>query len=89
MEPKWVGPSPFPNLGLPNLVATRQGVILLVNAGQWTADAGKTWHPVNNMPARAYYPKGFSSPTGDPRVRSRRQRRPLRRGGPDDCDGQF
>ena len=62
--PKWVGPSPFPNLGLPSLVATRQGVILLVNAGQWTADAGKTWHPVKNMPARAYYPKGIQLADG-------------------------
>jgi hypothetical protein len=62
--PKWVGPSPFPNLGLPSLVATRQGVILLVNAGHWTADAGKTWHPVKNMPARAYYPKGIQLADG-------------------------
>jgi hypothetical protein len=62
--PKWVGPSPFPNLGLPNLVATRQNVVLLVNAGQWTADAGKTWHPVNNLPARAYYPKGIQHADG-------------------------
>lgn len=57
--PKWVGSSPFPNLGLPNLVATREGVILLVNAGQWTDDEGKTWHPVVNMPERACYPKGI------------------------------
>ncbi|MBN2293376.1 MAG: exo-alpha-sialidase, partial [Pirellulales bacterium] len=26
-KPKWVGPSPFPNLGLPSLVATREGTI--------------------------------------------------------------
>jgi hypothetical protein len=68
-KPKWVGPSPFPNLGLPNLLATRQGPILLVNAGQWTADAGKTWHPVRNYPgtmsgAQAYYPKGLQLPDG-------------------------
>jgi hypothetical protein len=62
--PKWVGPAPFPNLGLPSLVATRQGAILLVNAGQWTANAGKTWHPVKNMPARAYYPKGVQLSDG-------------------------
>ena len=59
-----MGPSPFPNLGLPNLVATHEGVILLVNAGQWTADAGKTWHPINNLPARAYYPKGIQLADG-------------------------
>jgi hypothetical protein len=63
-KPKWAGPSPFPNLGLPNLLATRQGPILLVNAGQWTADTGKTWHPVKNMPARAYYPKGVQLADG-------------------------
>jgi hypothetical protein len=70
--PKWVGPSPFPNIGLPSLVATRQGVILLVNAGQWTANAGKTWHPVLNLPANAgagrgtssYYPKGVQLADG-------------------------
>lgn len=67
--PKWVGPSPFPNLGLPSLVAIRQGVILLINAGQWTANAGKTWHPIKNYPAgmssaRAYYPKGVQLADG-------------------------
>ena len=62
--PKWVGPSPFPNMGLPSLVMTRQGVILLVNAGQGTGDAGKTWHPVKNLPARAYYPKGLQFSDG-------------------------
>ena len=62
--PKWVGPSPFPNMGLPNLVATRQGVMLLVNAGQWTTDAGKTWHPVKNLSAMTYYPKGLQLSDG-------------------------
>jgi hypothetical protein len=70
--PKWAGPAPFPNLGLPNLVATREGVILLVNAGQWTDDAGKTWHPIANLPATAtaargtsaYYPKGIQLADG-------------------------
>ncbi len=63
-KPKWVGPSPFPNLGLPNLLATQEGVILLVNAGQWTDDAGETWHPIINMPERAYYPKGIQLDDG-------------------------
>jgi hypothetical protein len=62
--PKWVGPSPFPNLGLPNLLATRGDVILLINAGQWTADCGKTWHPIENLPAPAYYPKGVQLADG-------------------------
>lgn len=62
--PKWVGPSPFPNLGLPNLLATQEGVILLVNAGQWTDDCGKTWHPIKNLPAPAYYPKAIQLADG-------------------------
>ncbi len=63
-KPKWVGPSPFPNLGLPNLIATQEGVILLVNAGHWTDDAGTTWHPVYNRPALPYYPKGVQLENG-------------------------
>jgi hypothetical protein len=63
-KPKWVGPSPFPNLGLPNLMATREGVVLYVNAGHWTADNGKTWHPVYNLPAPAYYPKAVQLADG-------------------------
>lgn len=39
-------------------------MILLVNTCQRTANAGKTWHPVNNMPARAYYPKGVQLADG-------------------------
>ena len=62
-KPKWVGPSPFPNLGLPNLVATRQGVVLYVNGGHWTADKGKTWHRLN-LPGMAYYPKGVQLADG-------------------------
>lgn len=63
-KPKWVGPSPFPNLGLPNLVATREGVILYVNGGHWTADEGKTWQRVIDLPAPAYYPKGLQLADG-------------------------
>ncbi len=63
-RPKGAGPSPFPNLGLPNLLAMREGAILLVNAGHWTADAGKTWHPVKNIPDRPYYPKAVQLADG-------------------------
>jgi hypothetical protein len=70
--PKWVGPSPFPNIGLPSLVATREGPIVLVNAGQWTDDLGHSWHPIINLPANAgaaryassYYPKGVQLADG-------------------------
>ncbi|MBN2292154.1 MAG: exo-alpha-sialidase [Pirellulales bacterium] len=63
-KPKWVGPSPFPNLGLPSLVATREGPILYVNGNHLTADEGKTWHKVKNLPAPAYYPKGLQLADG-------------------------
>lgn len=63
-KPKWAGPSPFPNLGLPSLVSTREGVILLTNAGQWTADEGKTWQRIANYPQPAYYPKGVQLADG-------------------------
>jgi hypothetical protein len=63
-KPKWAAPAPFPNVGLPNLVATREGAVLLTNANQWTADEGKTWHPVANLPAGAYYPKGIQLADG-------------------------
>jgi len=63
-KPKWAGPSPFPNMGLPNLLATREGVVLLVNARQWTADSGKTWHPLHNLPVPPYYPKGLQLADG-------------------------
>lgn len=68
-KPKWAAPSPFPNLGLPNLLATRQGPIVLINAGKWTNDAGKNWHSIKNYPAgiastRAYYPKAVQLADG-------------------------
>ncbi|MCX7428380.1 MAG: sialidase family protein [Planctomycetia bacterium] len=61
--PKWVGPTPFPNTGLPNLVATREGVVLHVNVGHWTADAGKTWRRLD-LPGTGYYPKGVQLDDG-------------------------
>jgi hypothetical protein len=62
--PKWVGPAPFGNTGLPNLVATREGVILHVKVSSWTADAGKTWHRLLNLPDMGYYPKGVQLADG-------------------------
>lgn len=63
-KPKWVGPSPFPNYGLPNLVAAREGVILYINGAHWTADEGKTWQPIKNLPWPAYYSKGLQLADG-------------------------
>jgi hypothetical protein len=61
--PKWVGPSPFPHVGLPNILATHEGVVLQSNVGHWTADAGKTWHSLK-LPASAYYPKAVQLADG-------------------------
>lgn len=63
-RPKWVEPSPFPNLGLPNLLQSPDGVVVLINAGQWTDDAGKSWHPIDNYPQPGYYPKGVQLASG-------------------------
>jgi hypothetical protein len=54
--PKWAKPTPFGNTGLPNLLATREGVILHAKTGHWTADQGESWHSLH-LPDVGYYPK--------------------------------
>lgn len=61
--PDSVGPAPFPNTGLPNLLLTREGVIVHVPAGHWTADEGKNWHRFD-LPPRPYYAKGLQLADG-------------------------
>ena len=43
-----IGPSVFPHSGHPDLLATREGVILhIATSGiHWTDDAGNSWHPL-------------------------------------------
>ncbi len=63
--PKWAEPTPFGNTGLPNLLATREGVVLHTKVGHWTADQGKSWHSLH-LPDMGYYPKAVQ--LGDGRI---------------------
>jgi hypothetical protein len=56
-QPGPVGPTPFAHSGHPELLATREGVILHVAPPgiHWTADRGATWQPLD-CPGTGYYP---------------------------------
>ena len=87
--PKWVGPSPFPNLGLPSLVATRQGVILLCQRRPMDGRRGKDVASGQEHARQGLLSQGHSAcRRAYPRVRPRRQRRSLWRGGSVDYNGQ-
>ena len=65
------GPAPFEHSGHPELLVTREGVVLhLATTGaHWTADAGATWHPLpfdgQKGPYRTrYYPRGVQAADG-------------------------
>jgi hypothetical protein len=64
-KPKSVGPAPFPHSGLPDLLVTREGVVLHVTEPgiHWTADAGQNWHNLG-LPRMAYYPKSLQLADG-------------------------
>ncbi|MBS0664307.1 MAG: exo-alpha-sialidase [Verrucomicrobia bacterium] len=63
--PGWVAPAPFPHSGHPELLATREGVVLhLATTGiHWTADAGQSWHALD-LPGTAYYPRSVQLADG-------------------------
>ncbi len=63
--PDWVAPAPFPHSGHPELLATREGVVLhLATTGiYWTADAGRTWRALD-LPGTAYYPRSVQLADG-------------------------
>jgi hypothetical protein len=61
--PKWVKPTPWGNTGLPNLLLTREGVILHAKLACWTADLGESWHPLK-LPPMQYYPKAVQLADG-------------------------
>lgn len=63
--PTGIGPAPFPHSGHPELLATRQGVVLhLATTGvRWTTDAGETWHKLN-VPNTRYYPRAVQTHDG-------------------------
>jgi hypothetical protein len=56
-QPGPVGPTPFPHSGHPELLLTREGVILHVapSGVHWTADRGATWTALA-CPGSGYYP---------------------------------
>jgi hypothetical protein len=59
------GPAPFPHSGHPELLATKEGVILhLATTGvYWTADEGATWRQLP-IPGTAYYPHAVQTSDG-------------------------
>jgi hypothetical protein len=58
-------PAPFPHSGHPELLATREGVVLHVATTglDWTADAGKAWYRLG-LPGSAYYPRSLQTSDG-------------------------
>src|SRR4051812_26731357 len=63
-------PSPLPHSGHPELLATREGVVLYVatTGVQWTADAGESWHalvaPGFGDYRSRYYPRSLQAADG-------------------------
>lgn len=59
------GPAPFPHSGHPELLATREGIVLhLATTGvYWTADAGATWRQLP-VPGTSYYPHAVQTRDG-------------------------
>ena len=56
----------IPHSGHPDLLATREGVVLhLATDGiAWTADEGKTWAYLEDRPRTGYYPRSVQLPDG-------------------------
>jgi hypothetical protein len=63
--PEQFAPAPFPHSGHPELLATREGVVLHVATSgvHWTRDAGRSWHPLNVGPT-CYYPRSIQASDG-------------------------
>ena len=56
------GPAVFPHSGHPELLATKEGVVLhIATTGvHWTANAGQSWHRLN-VPPSHYYPSSVQT----------------------------
>jgi hypothetical protein len=64
-------PAPFEHSGHPELLVTREGVILHIatTGTHWTDDAGTTWHPLPGKDLKAtyksyYYPRSVQTKDG-------------------------
>jgi len=64
-EPGPLQPAPFPHSGQPELLATREGIILHVasNGIWWTADRGATWTKLD-VAGSDYYPSAVQLADG-------------------------
>ena len=64
-KPGPIRPVPFPHSGHPELLATREGVVLhLASTGiSWTADGGEHWHDAD-VGGTGYYPRAVQLPDG-------------------------
>ena len=62
---KKFGPAPFPHSGHPELLATREGVVLHVATTgiHWTGDAGESWHRLD-VRGSGYYPRSVQADDG-------------------------
>jgi hypothetical protein len=60
-----MNPAPFPHSGHPELLATREGVVLhIATSGiDWTDNAGKSWQRLK-LPGTAYYPRSLQTADG-------------------------
>jgi hypothetical protein len=60
-----VKPAPFPHSGHPELLATREGVVLHIatNGTWWTADRGEHWTKLD-VPGTPYYPRSVQRDDG-------------------------
>jgi hypothetical protein len=65
-KPQDVHPAPLPHSGHPELLATREGVILhIATSGiDATTDAGQTWHRLEGTRPSAYYPRSLQTADG-------------------------
>lgn len=65
-RPRDIGPSALGHSGHPDLLATKEGVVLHVATDgiHGTTDGGKSWHPLEGSRASRYYPRSVQGADG-------------------------
>ncbi|NUQ65013.1 MAG: exo-alpha-sialidase [Pirellulales bacterium] len=65
-EPGPVTDAPFPYSGHPEVLATKEGLVMHIatSGTSWTADTGKTWATLEGVPGSAYYPRSVQLDDG-------------------------